>query len=75
MGPILDKLGVEQGGINSDRLYKLANNYQLQSAQQSQLGVNIGSSVVSCIGQADDTVLVANSIHSRVSQKTLFFKN
>ena len=29
MGPIHDQLGVEQGGVNSDRLYKLANNYQL----------------------------------------------
>ena len=30
MGPILDKLGVEQGGVNSDRLYKLANNAELR---------------------------------------------
>ena len=33
MGPIMDKLGVEQGGVNSDRLYKLANNDQLNVAQ------------------------------------------
>ena len=29
MGPILDKLGVEQGGCLSDLQYKLANNEQL----------------------------------------------
>ena len=29
MGPIADKLGVEQGGCLSDRLYKLTNNEQL----------------------------------------------
>ena len=64
MGPILDKLGVEQGGINSDRLYKLANNTQIDVAQISKLGVNLGSSVISCIGQADDSGLLANDIHS-----------
>ena len=41
-GPILDNMGVEQGGINSDRLYKLANNNQLKVAQDSHLGANIG---------------------------------
>ena len=50
IGPIHDELGVEQGGVNSDRLYKLANNYQLVEAQHSQLGVDLGSNVVSCIG-------------------------
>ena len=42
MGPICDKLGVEQGGINSDRLYKLANNAELRITQKSQLGVHLG---------------------------------
>ena len=32
MGPIKDLLGVEQGGVLSDRLYKLANNEQLSVA-------------------------------------------
>lgn len=62
-GPILDNMGVEQGGINSDRLYKLANNNQLKVAQASHLGADIGSTVVSCIGQADDSCLIATSIH------------
>ena len=62
MGPILDKLGVEQGGVNSDRIYKLCNNVQLSTAQKSGLGINLGSVVVSSIGQADDTVLLSNSI-------------
>lgn len=43
MGPIHDNLGVEQGGINSDRLYKLANNNQIRAAQNSLLGVDLGS--------------------------------
>ena len=64
MGPIHDQLGVEQGGVNSDRLYKLANNYQLLEAQHSKLGVAVGSNVVSCIGQADDSVLLSHDIFS-----------
>ena len=64
MGPIMDKLGVEQGGVNSDKLYKLANNDQLHIAQLSQLGINLGSHVVSSIGQADDSALVANDVFS-----------
>ena len=66
MGSILDRLGVEQGGVNSDKLYKLANNDQLHVAQQSELGIDLGSSssTVSCIGQADDSALVANDIFS-----------
>ena len=46
MGPINDKLGVEQGGCNSDRLYKLANNAELNLTQQSQLGVQLGAAQV-----------------------------
>ena len=41
MGPIADKCGVEQGGILSDRQYKLANNEQLKTTQQSELGIYI----------------------------------
>ena len=51
MGPILDKLGVEQGGVNSDKIYKLCNNVQLSTAQKSGLGLDLGSVLVSAIGQ------------------------
>ena len=62
MGPILDLLGVEQGGCVSDKLYKLANNEQLSVAQLSQLGLAMNSIVVSAIGQADDTLLISDCI-------------
>ena len=64
MGPIRDLLGAEQGGINSDRLYKLVNNCQFNVAQQSNLGVPMGSMVISSVGQADDSGLMANTIHN-----------
>ena len=60
----MDKLGVEQGGVHSDRLYKLANNDQLHVAQLSNLGIDLGTTIVSCIGQADDSVLQSNDIFS-----------
>ena len=63
MGPILDKLGAEQGGVNSDRIYKLANNKELQVTQQSNLGVMIVDIHCGSIGQADDVALVSNDIH------------
>ena len=62
MGPINDKLGVEQGGVISDRIYKLSNNTQLSSAQNSGLGVDLGSSVVSSIGFVDDTGHLSDSL-------------
>ena len=62
MGPISDKLGVEQGGVSSDRLYKLANNEQLTVAQQSQLGLDMNGIIVSAIGQADDSCLLSDCI-------------
>ena len=62
MGPILDLLGVEQGGCVSDKLYKLGNNEQLSVAQLSQLGLVMDSMVVSGIGQADDTLLLSDCI-------------
>ena len=63
MGPIDDTTGVEQGGVNSDRIYKLCNNVQLSTAQRSALGVHLGSGlVISSIGQADDTALVSNCL-------------
>ena len=56
--------GFEQGGINSGDYYKLYNNEQLKAAQSSSLGVNIGSSVVSSVGCADDVILATNDIFS-----------
>jgi hypothetical protein len=63
MGPVRDKLGVEQGGINSDRLYKLANNKELKITQQSAPGLKIGDIHCGSIGQADDVGLVSDEIH------------
>ena len=63
MGPIDDLLGLEQGNVNSDRLYKLCNNNQLRTAQLSQLGVDCRAAIVSCVGQADDTILVSDDIY------------
>ena len=72
LGPILDTIGVEQGGIASDRVYRLVNNEQLETAQQSKLGVSLGvvvtptggldKLVLSGVGQADDVGLLANSL-------------
>ena len=64
MGPAKDDTGFEQGGVSSSDYYKLYNNEQLKSAQESELGVDIGSSVVSAIGQADDVMLAALSLHN-----------
>ena len=63
MGPIHDFLGLEQGNVNSDRLYKLCNNNQLSTAQLSQLGISCGPVVVSCVGQADDTIILSDCIY------------
>ena len=60
MGPINDMIGVEQGGVNSDKLYKLCNNIQLSTAESSGLGAVMGSTVLSSIGLADDTALLSN---------------
>ena len=64
MGPISDMWGVEQGGKHSSDLHKVYNNSQLETAQESKLGVDLGnkddSLVISAIGQADDVALVSN---------------
>ena len=62
MGPILDLLGVEQGGVNSDKIYKLCNNIQLSTGQLSSLGIDMGSGILSDIGLADDTALLSDSL-------------
>ena len=60
MGPAEDVTGFEQGGINSSDYYKLYNNEQLVTAQSSELGVDMGSAVISAVGQADDVILMYN---------------
>ena len=64
LGPAPDMTGFEQGGINSSEFYKLYNNQQLETAQESALGVDLGDVVISAIGQADDVVLCSNDIDS-----------
>ena len=63
MGPIKDELGLEQGGSNSSEYYKLYSNENLTSAQKSEQGIALGKSqIISAIGLADDTALVANKL-------------
>ena len=62
VGPGKDDTGFEQGAVNSSDYYKIYNNEQLKTAQRSNLGVNMKDIVISAIGQADDVVLVSNSI-------------
>ena len=62
MGPILDTKGVEQGGIASSDNYKLYNNEQGTSAQNSNLGVTVRGITISSITLADDAVLTTTSI-------------
>ena len=63
MGPIKDTMGVEQGGTNSSDQYKLYNNEQFSTAQQSNFGIDIGPVSISFVGQADDSVLLSSDIH------------
>ena len=64
LGPSRDITGFEQGGINSGDFYKLYNNEQLKQADASELGVSIGSTTISAVGEADDVVLLSDDIHS-----------
>jgi hypothetical protein len=74
MGPIHDTMGVEQGGRPSDRVYRLVNNEQLETAQKSELGIDMGLAVsangdvhrqvLGGVGQSDDVGLLANSLAS-----------
>ena len=53
---------VTTGGISSDGC-KLYSNELLLTAQESELGVDMGGYLVlSAVGQADDTVLMSNDI-------------
>ena len=72
MGPIVDKLGVEQGGCLSDRLYKLANNEQLSVAQESQLGLAID--VLLCLPMTKQTIPASSAtafLSSSISSSSL----
>ena len=62
MGPASDETGVEQGGVSSSDFYKIYNNEQFNTLQSSNLGVNIGSTIVTAVGQADDPVQLSNDI-------------
>ena len=64
MGPAKDITGFEQGGLNSGDFYKNYNNEQLKTAQKSELGVNLKSTTISAIGDADDVILASNDIYS-----------
>ena len=78
LGPIMDTQGVEQGGCGSDRVYKLVNNEQLRTAQESELGVDLGlvvtpdgalvRQILSEAGLADDVVLLTDTVH-KLKQK------
>ena len=62
MGPIKDQVGEEQGGPNSSKFYKIYNNEQLTTAQDSCLGVTVENLHVAAAGQADDCALMSNDI-------------
>ena len=62
MGPINDEQGVEQGGPCSSDHYKIYNNEQLTTAQESGFGTVVAGIDVASVGQADDTALVSNDI-------------
>ena len=67
MGPILDQCGLEQGGVSSSEFYRCFGAEQLNTAQNSKLGISLGThndsqQVISAIGQADDTVLISSSL-------------
>ena len=64
MGPSKDDTRWEQGAINSRDYYKLYNNDQLKTAQSSNLGADIGSEIISGVGQADDVMLMSNDINN-----------
>ena len=55
--------------------FKIYAKNQLQLAQSSALGVKLARNLVSAIGQADDTLLVFNNLHSlqNLLQRSLFY--
>ena len=76
MGPINDQKGVEQGGPNSGEYYKVFGKPQLDLAQRSGLGITLpGNISVSAVGQADDTILISDSLYAlqNLLQLTIHF--
>ena len=63
MGPIIDELGLEQGGISSSDWYKIYNNEQLIDTHETDFGVSIYNIHVASVGQADDTALLSHDLH------------
>jgi hypothetical protein len=64
MGPILDKRGVEQGGVNSGDQFQLVNNQELTVTNTAGLGLDMGETSVGSIGVADDVALVSPDPHA-----------
>ena len=62
MGPILDRRGLEQGGMYSSDAYKIYNNEQTTSSHLSSLGAWVYDDCISCISLADDVALVSDSL-------------
>ena len=50
-------------GVSSSDFCKIFSKEQLESAQKSGLGLKMRDIIVSSVGQADDTALVANNIY------------
>jgi hypothetical protein len=59
MGPIPDRVGVEQGGVASSDLFQLVNNNELVVKNSSGLGLDMGAVSIAAIGQADDVALLS----------------
>ena len=64
MGPIHDKRGVEQGGVNSGDQFQLVNNQELAVTNNAGLGLNMGEISVGSIGVADDVALISPDPHA-----------
>ena len=64
MGPILDRRGVEQGGVNSGNQFRLVNNNELKVTNNAGLGLNMGGVSVGSIGVADDVALLSPHPHA-----------
>lgn len=71
LGPIHDRQGVEQGGVPSGDLYTVYNNEQLDTAQESGLGVPLHDLDVGSVGQADDCALLSDNLSSLQNLLTL----
>ena len=61
MGACRDMRGLEQGALLSPDEYQLVSNTELDDANHSGLGINVGPVHVAAEAAADDTVLFSNS--------------